>query len=69
MDESTYKTVRKASNVATTAGIGTGAYALARGKSSKSKTAKIAAAATAGGLLGKAVASDGYMVEMNFKCQ
>ena len=69
MSEATYNNLRTASNAATVAGLGTGAYALASGKSKKSKTAKIAAVATAGGVLGKTLVSDGYVAEMTFQCQ
>jgi len=69
MSETAYNAARTASNVATAAGVGTGIYALAKNKSSKSKTAKVAALATAGGLVGKAIVNDGYVAQMRFKCQ
>ena len=58
---------------ATTAGLfpgdGTDAYAAIAGKSSKSKTAKIAAAAALGGALTNTLVDNGYVSEMTFKCQ
>ena len=69
MDEAKYNALRKASSAATTAGVGTGIYALAKKKSSDSKTAKVAAAATLGGMAGKAMVKDGYVAEISFKCQ
>ena len=67
--EDAYNITRTVSNVSTAAGVGTGLYGASVGKSRKSKTAKVAAIAAAGGLVGRTVASDGYVYQMTFKCE
>lgn len=69
MSEDAYNITRTASNVTSAAGVGTGVYAAATGKSYKSKTTKVAAIAAAGGIVGRAIASDGYVYNMTFKCE
>jgi len=69
MDEKTYNAARTASTVATVAGVGTGAYAVARKKTMKSNVSKVAVGATAAGILGNTIISNGYLAEMRFKCE